>query len=140
MVLALLEPRPLSNIRKKQILMSKYIVASRVGVYDMLRVETTPNGAFNVTEYGTVKDSAQFQALYAYSPLHHVMAGLKYPSIILTTGAHDPRVDAWHSKKFAAALQASGSTNPVLLRINASGHGMGTPLDEVISETADLYT
>ena len=116
------------------------VVASRVGVYDMLRVETTPNGAFNVTEYGTVKDPAQFKALYAYSPLHHVMAGVKYPSIILTTGAHDPRVDAWHSKKFAAALQASGSTNPVLLRINASGHGMGTSLDEVISETADLYT
>ena len=116
------------------------VVASRVGVYDMLRVETTPNGAFNVTEYGTVKDPAQFKALYAYSPLHNVKAGVKYPSIILTTGAYDPRVDAWHSKKFAAALQASGSPNPVLLRINASGHGMGTSLNEVIAETADLYT
>ena len=116
------------------------VVASRVGVYDMLRVETTPNGAFNVTEYGTVKDPAQFKALYGYSPLHHVKVGVKYPSVILATGANDPRVDAWHSKKFAAALQASGSPNPVLLRINASGHGMGTALDEVISESADLYT
>ena len=116
------------------------VVASRVCVYDMLRVETTPNGAFNVTEYGTVKDPAQFKALLGYSPLHHVKPGTTYPSVILTTGSNDPRVDAWHSKKFAAALQASGSPRPVLLRINASGHGMSTGLDEVISETADLYT
>jgi prolyl oligopeptidase len=115
-------------------------VASRVGVYDMLRVETTQNGAFNVTEYGSVKDPDQFKALFAYSPLHHVKAGVTYPAVILTTGANDPRVDSWHSKKFAAALQASGSPNPVLLRINSAGHGMGTALDEVIAETADLYT
>ena len=34
-------------------------VVSRVGIYDMLRVELTPNGAFNVTEFGTVKDEEQ---------------------------------------------------------------------------------
>ena len=41
-------------------------VVSHVGIYDMLRVETTPNGAFNVTEFGTVKDADQFHALHAY--------------------------------------------------------------------------
>ena len=116
------------------------VVASRVGIYDMLRVETTQNGQFNVTEYGSVKDPAQFKALYGYSPLHHVKAGVVYPSVILTTGDYDPRVDSWHSKKFAAALQATGSPHPVLLRINAEGHGIGTSLDEVIAETADLYS
>ena len=40
-------------------------VASQVGIYDMLRVELAPNGAFNVTEFGTVKDPEQFKALYA---------------------------------------------------------------------------
>ena len=30
-------------------------VVSSVGIYDMLRVELAPNGAFNVTEFGTVK-------------------------------------------------------------------------------------
>jgi hypothetical protein len=29
----------------------------------MLRVELAPNGAFNVTEFGTVKDPEQFKAL-----------------------------------------------------------------------------
>ncbi len=31
-------------------------VVSHVGIYDMLRVELSPNGAFNVPEFGTVKD------------------------------------------------------------------------------------
>src|ERR1700737_3668972 len=47
-------------------------VVSAVGIYDMLRVELAPNGEFNVTEVGTVKDPEQFKALYAYSPYHHV--------------------------------------------------------------------
>ena len=32
-------------------------VVSHVGIYDMLRVELHPNGAFNVTEFGTVKEA-----------------------------------------------------------------------------------
>ena len=31
--------------------------------YDMLRAEFHPNGAFNVTEFGTVKNPEQFKAL-----------------------------------------------------------------------------
>ena len=47
-------------------------VVSLVGIYDMLRVELDPNGSFNATEYGSVKNPEQFKALYAYSPYHHV--------------------------------------------------------------------
>lgn len=61
-------------------------VVSSVGIYDMLRVELAPNGAFNVTEFGTVKDPEQFKALYAYSPYHHVVDGTKYPAILMLTG------------------------------------------------------
>ena len=50
-------------------------VISHVGIYDMLRVELSPNGAFNIPEFGTVKDAKQFKALYAYSPYHHVKDG-----------------------------------------------------------------
>ena len=60
-------------------------VVSQVGIYDMLRVELAPNGAFNVTEFGTVKDPEQFKALYAYSPYHHIVDGMKYPSILMMT-------------------------------------------------------
>ena len=54
-------------------------VVSRVGIYDMLRVELGANGEFNTTEFGSVKDAEQFKALYAYSPYHHVKAGTRYP-------------------------------------------------------------
>ena len=68
-------------------------VVSYVGIYDMLRVELDPNGAFNVTEFGTVKDPEQFKALYAYSPYHHVKDGTAYPAVLLPTGANDHRVN-----------------------------------------------
>ncbi|MBW2255999.1 MAG: S9 family peptidase, partial [Deltaproteobacteria bacterium] len=54
-------------------------VVSTVGIYDMLRVELSANGAFNVPEFGTVKDEAQFRALHAYSPYHRVVDGTAYP-------------------------------------------------------------
>ena len=115
-------------------------VVAQVGIYDMLRVELTSNGQFNTTEYGTVKDPAQFQALQAYSPLHHVKDGVKYPSVFFTAGDNDPRVDPFHSRKMVARMQAAtGSGRPVLLRSNAMGHGMGTPLGEAIAERVDVY-
>jgi prolyl oligopeptidase len=115
--------------------------ASMVGISDMIRVEATPNGAFNVTEFGTVKDPAQFQALLAYSPYHHVVDGTRYPAVLLTAGEGDPRVDSWHAKKMAARLQeATTSGLPVILRLSGWGHGMGSSRDERVSQTADLWT
>ena len=117
-------------------------IVSDVGVYDMLRVELTPNGAFNVTEYGTVKDPGQFKALYGYSPYHHVKGGTAYPAVLMLTGENDGRVDPWHSRKMAAALQsASTSGRPIYLRISMdTGHGQGTALSSVIEEDADRFT
>jgi prolyl oligopeptidase len=111
----------------------KAVVAS-VGVYDMLRSEQTMNGQYNVPEYGTVKDEAQFQALHAYSPYHRVVAGTKYPAVLFVTGANDPRVEPWHSRKMTAALQAAQAGDaPILLRTSdSSGHGMGTAMSEMI--------
>ena len=116
-------------------------VVSQVGIYDMLRVELAPNGAFNVTEFGTVKDPEQFKALYAYSPYHHVVDGTKYPSILMMTGANDGRVAPYHSRKMVARLdEANKSQNPILLRTSTSaGHGIGTALNERIKQLADIY-
>ena len=115
-------------------------VVSRVGIYDMLRVELDPNGAFNVTEFGTVKDPEQFKALYAYSPLHNVKDGVKYPAVLLTTGENDGRVNPFQSRKMAARLQAAtGSDRPILFRSTAgAGHGIGSSLKIRIAEQADI--
>ena len=116
-------------------------VVSHVGIYDMLRVELDANGAFNVTEFGTVKDPAQFKALYAYSPYHHVKDGVKYPAVFLLAGENDGRVNPGNSRKMAARLQAATASEwPVLLRLSSgSGHGIGTALSERIAQQADVY-
>src|SRR6059058_911795 len=116
-------------------------VVSAVGLYDMLRVELAPNGAFNVTEFGTVKNPEQFKALCAYSPYHHVVDGTKYPAVLMMTGANDGRVAPYHSRKMTARLLAANkSENPILLRTSSSaGHGIGTALSERIKQSADIY-
>ncbi len=115
-------------------------VVSLVGIYDMLRVELSPNGAFNVTEYGTVKDPDHFRALLAYSPLHNVKDNTAYPAVLFITGANDPRVDPMHSRKMTARLQAASTGGTVLLRADdGQGHGGGTPLSAEIDQAADYF-
>ena len=105
----------------------------------MLRSELSPNGAFNIPEFGTVKDEKQFQALHAYSPYHRVKDGTKYPAVLFLTGANDPRVDPMHSRKMTARLQAANPEGMVLLRTSASsGHGIGTGLSERIEQAVDV--
>src|SRR5262245_58682015 len=116
-------------------------VVSRVGIYDMLRVELQPNGEFNTTEFGSTKDPEQFRALYDYSPLLRIRDGVAYPAVLQTTGANHGRVAPYESRKLAARLQAaSAAASPVLLRTEAgAGHGAGTPLSTRIQEDADIY-
>lgn len=116
-------------------------VVAHVGLYDMLRVELDPNGAFNVTEFGTVKDPAHFRALHAYSPYHNVRDGTEYPAVFFLAGETDGRVNPAHSRRMTARLQAAtASTNPILIRLSAaSGHGMGTGLAEKIAQQADVF-
>jgi prolyl oligopeptidase len=115
-------------------------VVSSVGIYDMLRVELSPNGAFNVTEFGTVEDEAQFNALFAYSPYHNVKDGVDYPAVLFLTGANDPRVDPMQSRKMTARLQAADPDGQFLLRTsNDSGHGLDTPLAERIDQQVDSF-
>jgi len=116
-------------------------VVTHVGLYDMLRSELSPNGAFITTEYGSVKDPEQRKALYAYSPYHHVVDGTAYPPMLFMTGANDPRVDPMHSRKMVARMQAASSGKaPILLRTNANaGHGLDSSLDDRIADATDVY-
>jgi prolyl oligopeptidase len=114
-------------------------VLCEVPVLDMLRVELHPNGAYNVAEFGTVEDPEQFAAMYGYSPYHHVLDGTAYPAVLLTAGEFDPRVDAYHAKKMTARLQAATSSDePILLRVESGGHGVGQSLDQEIGIETDV--
>jgi prolyl oligopeptidase len=116
-------------------------VVSSVGIYDLLRVELTPNGAFNTPEFGTVTDPAQFVWMRTQSPYHNVRAGVAYPAVLLTTGENDPRVEPYNSRKMAAALQASSSsTYPVLLlQKSGEGHGVGNSFQQIVDATAERF-
>jgi prolyl oligopeptidase len=118
------------------------VAQSAVGLSDLLRAELTPNGPPNIAEFGTVTNPKHFKAMYALSPYHRVRDGVNYPAVIVTTGANDPRVDAWEPGKMAARLQAAtASGKPVLLRVDfAGGHGMGSGRSQWVSETADVWS
>jgi prolyl oligopeptidase len=113
-----------------------------VGVMDMLRFHKFTIGWAWQGEYGDVeKSEPEFKALYAYSPLHNLKSGTRYPATMVTTADHDDRVVPAHSFKFAAALQkAHKGDNPVLIRIaTKAGHGAGKPTAKVIEEAADKW-
>ncbi|HZJ37320.1 MAG TPA: prolyl oligopeptidase family serine peptidase [Gillisia sp.] len=113
-----------------------------VGVMDMLRYHTFTAGAGWAYDYGTAEDSKEmFEYLYAYSPVHNIKEGVKYPATLVTTGDHDDRVVPAHSFKFAAGLQEKqAGANPVLIRIETkAGHGAGKPTSMIIDEYADIF-
>ena len=114
-------------------------VVSHVGIYDMLRVELDPNGSFNVTEFGSVKDADQFQALFAYSPYHHVAKGVRYPAVLFLSAEQDDRVDPMHARKMAAALQAANASDRRLLfrLLEQSGHSGADRVQAQVDEAAD---
>src|SRR3954447_15156518 len=117
------------------------VVVSAVPVLDMLRNELTPNGAFVMAEFGSVRDPELFRVLHAYSPYHNVVDGTAYPPVLFTAGEFDPRVDAYHAKKMVARLQAATSSDqPILLRVESGGHGIGQSLDQAVALVTDSYT
>jgi prolyl oligopeptidase len=103
-----------------------------------LRDEFSPNGPPNIPEFGSVTTEAGFKNLYEMDTLRHVKAGTQYPALLVTTGLNDPRVSPWEPAQTAAAFQASGTSRPVLLRIDEeAGHGIGSTKAQTDALTAD---
>jgi prolyl oligopeptidase len=121
-------------------------VVCQVPLLDMLRYQNFQIAKLWIPEYGTADKPDQFKFLYAYSPYHHVKAGVEYPAVLFMTADTDTRVDPMHAKKMAAEMQAeakngSSKTRPILLRIEAkAGHGAGKPVAKQIEEFTDIYS
>ena len=113
-----------------------------VGVMDMLRFQKFTIGWAWTSDYGSSDNPDDFKALYAYSPLHNLKSGTKYPPTMIATADHDDRVVPGHSFKFAATMQADqAGTAPVLIRIETkAGHGAGKPISKIIDQTADEWS
>jgi prolyl oligopeptidase len=120
-----------------------------VGVLDMLRFHRFTIGWAWKSDYGDPDDPDDYRVLRAYSPLHNITPGRRYPPLLITTGDHDDRVVPGHSFKFAATMQAAaaevdpadGSVAPVLLRTETSaGHGHGLPTSKAIAKATDVLS
>ncbi len=111
-----------------------------VGVMDMLRFQKFGFGAQWTGEYGTADNPEDFKVLRAYSPLHNIRKGVRYPPVLITTADHDDRVMPGHSLKYAATLQqAQEGPAPILIRIDTrAGHGGGKPTSKRIDEMTDI--
>jgi len=114
-------------------------VVQQAGVMDMLRFQKFTIGWNWIPDYGSSDNEAEFKALRAYSPIHNVHQGARYPAVLITTADHDDRVVPAHSFKYAAALQAAqGGDNPILIRIDTkSGHGASNTTKS-IEQTTDI--
>lgn len=111
-----------------------------VPLLDMVRYHLFGSGKTWISEYGSADDAAQFKALHAYSPYHHLKPGTKYPSVLLLSADSDDRVDPMHARKFAGALQAATTGGPVLLRIEKhAGHGGADLVKAAVEARADEY-
>jgi prolyl oligopeptidase len=111
------------------------------GVMDMLRFQKFTIGWAWVSDYGSSDNADEFKALYTYSPLHNIRAGVKYPATLITTADHDDRVVPGHSFKYAATLQAAAShENPVLIRIDTNSGHSASSTTKRLEQTRDIYS
>jgi len=116
------------------------VAIPQVGVMDMLRFHKFTIGWNWIADYGSSDNPAEFNALYAYSPLHNLKE-ISYPATLVTTADHDARVVPAHSFKYAATLQErQRGRAPVLIRIETkSGHGASNTAKQ-LEGTADVYS
>jgi prolyl oligopeptidase len=109
-----------------------------VPLANTLRAEFSPNGPDNIPEFGTATNEQGFKNLYAMDSIQHAKKGSTYPAVLISTGLNDPRVSPWEPAKFAAAMMATGTPNPVLLRVDEqAGHGIGSTRSQSDALSAD---
>jgi prolyl oligopeptidase len=116
-------------------------VVDGVGWSNPLRYVVEQNGYGEEPEWGAIADPAGYRYLKAIDSYQAVRDGTRYPAVLLTTGATDPRVAPFHVAKMAARLQAATTSGkPVLLRVDFdAGHGIGSTRPQQDAEAADTY-
>jgi len=112
-----------------------------VPLLDMLRYHKFLIARYWIPEYGSSDNEADFRWLLRYSPYHNIRLGVNMPTMLVTTGANDSRVDPLNAKKFVAAAQNNpGQLNPIILHIDYnSGHGSGQSTKQRIDNTLFTY-
>ncbi|MFN8256356.1 MAG: prolyl oligopeptidase family serine peptidase [Bacteroidales bacterium] len=112
-----------------------------VPLLDMLRYHKFLIARYWIPEYGSSENEADFRWLLRYSPYHNIRLGVNLPTMLVTSGANDSRVDPMNAKKFVAAAQNNpGQINPVILHMDYdSGHGSGQSTKQRIDNSLFIF-
>lgn len=102
------------------------IVVADVPFVDLINTMLDPTLPLTVLEYeewGNPNEKVYYDYMESYSPYDNV-AAKEYPSILITAGLNDSRVQYWEATKWTAKLRAlKTDNNLLLLKINmGSGH------------------
>jgi oligopeptidase B len=94
-----------------------------VDVVNTMLDESIPLTTGEFEEWGNPKDKTYYHYMLSYSPYDNVVAQ-NYPTILVTAGLNDPRVQYWEPAKWVAKLRATKTdTNPLLLHMHmGAGH------------------
>ncbi len=115
------------------------VAVPMVGALNALIDEDTPNGIWNVNEFGTYKNPEEFKSLFEMDAYNHIQNGIKYPAQLITSGANDSRVVSWEPVKFyAKMLAANSSENPVILSFDYEGGHWANGFDKQVNYSVDV--
>ena len=116
-------------------------IVCEVPLLDMLKYHKFLIARYWIPEYGSSENEEQFRWLLRYSPYHNIRRGVNVPTMLVTSGANDSRVDPMNAKKFVAALQSNpGQVSPVILHMDfESGHGSGQSTKQSIDNWTFIF-
>jgi oligopeptidase B len=119
------------------------VVVADVPFVDLINTMRDPSLEFTTQEWqqwGNPSVPDQFAYMRSYSPYDNV-EHKAYPSMLVTSGLNDPRVNYWEPAKWVARLRASKTdTNPLVFRINmGAGHGGASGRYDYLREVAFRY-
>jgi oligopeptidase B len=119
------------------------VVVADVPFVDLLHTMLDPTLEYTTQEWqqwGNPHVAEQYAYMRTYSPYDNVRAQA-YPSMLVTTGLNDPRVNYWEPAKWVARLRAhTTSTHPILLHVNmGAGHGGSSGRYDALREEAMRY-
>jgi len=116
-------------------------IVCAVPLLDMIRYHKFLIARYWIPEYGSSENEEDFRWLLRYSPYQNIRQGVNTPTMMVTAGANDSRVDPMNAKKFVAALQNNpGQISAIILHMDYnSGHGSGQSTAQRIENIVFMF-